>query len=156
MNSRTSSWLWLLLVCVFTAALEVSAQVQPGRELVRLDPKNLVHDIAINSNVATTITFPEKISLLTGYGLVTDPAQVNQMTSTKVGIVHYENVIGDTLVVRLIKTGEPCHATVRTTRNIYLLRFTPADEANLAAVSYTHLGAVTGVGNQIGGLAGGE
>lgn len=134
MNSRTSSWLRLLLVCVFSAAFKVSAQVQPGRELVRLDPKNLVHDIAINSNVATTITFPEKISLLTGYGLVTDPAQVNQMTGTKVGIVHYENVIGDTLVVRLVKTGEPCHATVRTTRNIYLLRFTPADEANLAVI----------------------
>lgn len=134
MNSRTSSWLRLLLAWVFSAAFAASAQVQPGRELVRLDPKNLVHDIAINTNVATTITFPEKISLLTGFGLVTDPAQVNQMTGTKVGIVHYENVIGDTLVVRLIKTGEPCHATVRTTRNIYLIRFTPADEANLAVI----------------------
>ncbi len=134
MNSRTSSWLRLLLGCGFSAAITVSAQVQAGRELVRLDPKNLVHDIAINSNVATTITFPEKISLLTGYGLVTDPGQVNQMTGTKVGIVHYENVIGDTLVVRLIKTGEPCHATVRTTRNIYLIRFNPSDEANLAVI----------------------
>ncbi|WP_395735980.1 hypothetical protein [Prosthecobacter sp.] len=131
MNLRLPS---LILACVFSAALTLSAQVQPGRELVRLDPKNLVHDIAINANVATTITFPEKISLLTGFGLVTDPAQVNQMTGSKVGIVHYENVIGDTLVVRLVKPGEPCHATVRTTRNIYLLRFVPADEANLAVI----------------------
>lgn len=126
----------LLLACGFLAAFAVQAraQVQPGRELVRLDPKNLVHDISINGNVATTITFPEKISLLTGFGLVTDPAQVNQMTGAKVGIVHYENVIGDTLVVRLVKPGEPCHATVRTTRNIYLLRFNPAEEANLAVI----------------------
>lgn len=134
MNSRTPSRLRLLLICVFSGALTLAAQVQPGRELVRLDPKNLVHDISINSNVATTITFPEKISLLTGYGLVTDPGQANQMTGTKVGIVHYENVIGDTLVVRLIKTGEPCHVTVRTTRNIYLIRFNPAEEANLAVI----------------------
>jgi len=134
MNSRLFSWFQLLIACLFSAATAAVAQVQTGRELVRLDPKNLVHDIAINSNVATTITFPEKISLLTGYGLVTDPAQVNQMTATKVGIVHYENVIGDTLVVRLVKPGEPCHATVRTSRNIYLLRFNPSDEANLAVI----------------------
>ncbi|WP_395747861.1 hypothetical protein [Prosthecobacter sp.] len=134
MNSRSSSFFWLFFGCFLSAAFSLSAQVRAGRELVRLDPKNLVHDIAINGNVATTITFPEKISLLTGFGLVTDPAQVTQITNSKVAIVHYENVVGDTLVVRLVKPGEPCHATVRTPRSIYLLRFTPADEANLAVI----------------------
>lgn len=122
----------LFQLLMFLLAGKTFAQVQAGRELIRLDPKNHLHDIAINASVATTITFPEKISLLTGYGLVTDPGQVGQMSTAKVSIVHYENVAGDTLVVRLIKPGEPCHATVRTTRSIYLLRFNAADEANLA------------------------
>lgn len=127
--------LCLPLLCLLFATGAVHAQVQIGRELVRLDAgKNLIHDIAINGNVATTITFPEKITLLTGFGLVTDPAAVNQMTTSKVAVVHYENVLGDTLVVRQVKPGEPCHATVRTARNIYLLRFTPAAEAYLAVI----------------------
>ena len=134
MTSRPyRSFLALLPACL-AAVATLSAQVKPGAELVRLDAKNLLHDIAINGSVATTITFPENITLLTGYGLVTDPGQANQMLSSKVSVVHYENVIGDTLVVRLIKQGDPCHATVRTTRSIYLLRFNAADEANLAVV----------------------
>lgn len=132
MIPRLSSLLFSLLCLLAPGAAH--AQVQPGRELVRLDPRNLVHDIAINGNVATTITFPEKLSLLTGFGLVTDPGQVSAMTTTKVAMVHYENVIGDTLVVRLIKPGEPCHATVRTSRSIYLLRFIPSEEAHLAVI----------------------
>lgn len=135
MNTRSLQSFWfVLLACLSLAFANATAQVQAGRELVRLDPKNHVHDIAINSNVATTITFPEKISLLTGYGLVTDPGQMTQMSTAKVSTVHYENVAGDTLVVRLIKPGDPCHATVRTTRSIYLLRFNAAEEANLAVL----------------------
>ncbi|MGV3660965.1 MAG: hypothetical protein ACO1TE_12320 [Prosthecobacter sp.] len=134
MIPRSPGLLLSLLCLLLAGAGAAHAQVQPGRELVRLDPKNLVHEIAINANVATTITFPEKLSLLTGFGLVTDPAQALSMSATKVAAVHYENVIGDTLVVRLVKPGEPCHATVRTSRNIYLLRFTPAEEANLAVI----------------------
>lgn len=128
------SRLCLLLLCLLAAGA-AHAQVQMGRELVRLNAgKNLVHDIAINGNVATTITFPEKITLLTGFGLVTDPASEKHLTASKVAVVHYENVLGDTLVVRQVRTGEPCHATVRTARNIYLLRFTPAQEAYLAVI----------------------
>lgn len=126
--------LCLPFLCLLAAGA-AHAQVQAGREMVRLDPgKNLVHDIAINGNVATTITFPEKITLLTGFGLVTDPASEKHLTNSKVAVVHYENVLGDTLVVRQVRTGEPCHATVRTARNIYLLRFTPAPEAYLAVI----------------------
>lgn len=112
------------------------AQVQSGRELVRLPASQTIHDIAINSSVATTITFPEKITLLTGYGLVTDPTAANQLStsSNPVAVVHYENVLADTLVVRLIKPGEPCHATIRTARTLYLMRFTPSEAANLAVI----------------------
>lgn len=109
-------------------------QVLAGKELVRLDPKKLVHEIAINSTVATTITFPEKITLLTGFGLVTDPAAVSVMAQSRVSLVHYESVVTDTLVVRLLKEGEPCHATIRTAKNIYLLRFVPSEFANLAVI----------------------
>ena len=123
-----------LSLLTFLVAGTLHAQVRTGREMVRLDAGSLVHEIAINGNVATTITFPEKITLLTGFGLVNDPGQVNQMTGSKVAVVHYENVLGDTLVVRQIKDGEPCHATIRTTRNIYLMRFTPAEEAYLAVI----------------------
>ncbi|SKB05205.1 hypothetical protein SAMN02745166_04202 [Prosthecobacter debontii] len=110
------------------------AQVQTGRELVMLDARNNVHDIAINATVATTITFPEKITLLTGFGLVTDPNAGSQLTQSKVALVHYENVADDTLVVRLVKPGDPCHATLRTNRHIYLLRFVPSEAANLAVI----------------------
>lgn len=132
MTLRLSSLLLPLLWLLMAGSLH--AQVQTGRELVRLNPGSLVHDIAINSNVATTITFPEKITLLTGFGLVTDPGQATQMTGSKVAVVHYENVIGDTLVVRQVKPGEPCHATIRTATNIYLMRFIPSEEAYLAVI----------------------
>lgn len=128
----------LLLASILWSALcSMSlAQVQSGRELVRLPATQTIHDIAINSSVATTITFPEKITLLTGYGLVTDPTAANQLSTgnTPVAVVHYENVLSDTLVVRLIKPGEPCHATIRTARALYLMRFTPSEFANLAVI----------------------
>ncbi|HEY1084104.1 MAG TPA: hypothetical protein VGE29_17705, partial [Prosthecobacter sp.] len=115
-------------------ALPLTAQVQTGRELVKLDSRKLVHDIAINATVATTITFPQKVTLMTGFGLVTDPNAVTGMSQAKVAIVHYENVAADTLVVRLVKTGEPCHATIRTAQHIHLFRFVPSPEANLAVI----------------------
>jgi hypothetical protein len=112
----------------------LAAQVQEGRELVMLDPKQLVHEIAINTTVATTITFPDKVTLLTGFGLVQDPSAAKTMEQNRVALVHYDNVLADTLVVRLIKAGEPCHATVRTARHMHLLRFVSADQANLAVI----------------------
>ncbi len=128
----------LVSACLLGSVLigRTSAQVQSGRELVRLPASQTIHDIAINSSVATTITFPEKIMLLTGFGLVTDPTAANQLStgSNSVAVVHYENVLADTLVVRLIKPGEPCHATIRTARSLYLMRFTPSESANLAVI----------------------
>lgn len=110
------------------------AQVMEGRELVMLDSSRTVHEIAINSNVATTITFPEPVTLLTGYGLVGDASGSNSMAQAKVCVVHYDNTLPDTIVVRLLKPGEPCHATVRTTTGMHLLRFVSSPTANLAVI----------------------
>lgn len=122
----------LIVTCLLPHWLQ--AQVQEGRELVMLDPKKRVNEVAINSTVATTITFPEKITLMTGFGLVKDPGSARQMEQSKVALVHYDNVLADTLVVRLIKPGEACHATIRTARHIFLLRFVPSEFANLAVI----------------------
>ena len=138
--SPPSAWrlprhrVWLLAIMLALLSCPAAfAQVQSGRELVRLG-NQAVHDIAINSNVTTTIFFPEKVTLLTGFGLVTAPSNNNQQASAKVCQVHYENTPSDTLVVRLIKPGDPCYATIRTARSIYLMRFTPSDAANLAVI----------------------
>lgn len=125
-------WLLAAILALFSSPVAF-AQVQAGRELVRLGNQPL-HDIAINSNVTTTIFFPEKVTLLTGFGLVTAPSNSSQQSSAKVCQVHYENTPADTLVVRLIKPGEPCYATIRTARSIYLMRFTPSEAANLAVI----------------------
>lgn len=126
-------------LCLFILSLlllphGLSAQVQEGRELIRLDPRKLVNEIAINGSVATTITFPEKITLLTGFGLVNDPNAAKHVDQNRVALVQYETVLNDTLIVRLVKQGEPCHATIRTARHIYLLRFVPSEYANLAVI----------------------
>ncbi len=122
----------LMLLCLLPQLMP--AQVQEGRELVMLDPKKLVNEVAINTTVATTITFPERITLMTGFGLVTEPGAAQQLEQSKVALVHYQNVLEDTLVVRLVKVGEPCHVTIRTAKHIHLLRFVPSDEANLAVI----------------------
>lgn len=126
--------LYLALASVLFMPHLITAQVQEGRELVMLDPKKLVNEVAINSTVATTITFPEKITLLTGFGLVDDPGAAQQMTQSRVALVHFDNVLSDTLVVRLVKPGEPCHVTIRTSKHIHLLRFVPSELANLAVI----------------------
>ncbi|HYF36658.1 MAG TPA: hypothetical protein VD994_15285, partial [Prosthecobacter sp.] len=125
---------WAAAAAFISVTHLLPAQVEPGRELVRLDSNKLVNEIAINDSVATTITFPEKIELMTGFGLMTDPGQEKSMEHSKVARVYYNSVLADTLVVRLLKEGEPCHATVRTARHIYLLRFVPSELANLAVI----------------------
>lgn len=126
--------LFCLSALALLAAAPLRAQVAEGAELVMLDPKKLVNEVAINPMVSTTITFPEKITLMTGFGLVNDSGAAQQLAQSPVAVVHYENVLPDTLVVRLVKAGEPCHATIRTARYIHLLRFIPSDQANLAVI----------------------
>lgn len=124
----------LLPVLWMCGAGVAAAQVQSGRELVMLNRNSSIHEIFINETVATTITFPEEINFLAGFGLVQDPAAAAAFGRTSISAVQYENVQEDTLVVRLLKAGDPVHATVRCRDNIFLLRFVAADEAYLAVV----------------------
>ncbi len=110
------------------------AQVKEGNEMVMLNPASAVHEIHINSHVATSVIFPEPVSMLTGFGLVEDSAAVSGMAQSRTSVVHYELVMSDTLVVRLLKEGDPCHVTVRAGKNIHLLRFAADVEAHLAVI----------------------
>jgi hypothetical protein len=125
-----------LAVCstVLLLTVTLTAQVQEGKELIRLDMHKAVSDVAVNPNVATTITFPDKITLMTGFGLIKDPGEEKSLGQTKVALVHYDNVMADTLVVRLVRPGEPCHATIRAGNHLYLMRFVPSESANLAVI----------------------
>lgn len=114
--------------------IDAGAQIREGRELVMLDRNSTIHEIHVNGNVATTITFPGEINFLSGFGLVEDPSVARGMASMPVSAVHFENVQDDTLVLRLLKVGEPIHATVRTGGHIFLLRIVPAEEAHLAVI----------------------
>lgn len=134
LSQRQMTVLATLTFLVLAILSPARAQVQTGRELVRLDAAQNLHDIAINASVSTTVVFPEKITMLTGFGLVNAPTASEQMGASKVCIVHFENSPADTLVVRLIKPGEPCYATIRTARSFYMMRFTPAEAANLAVI----------------------
>lgn len=126
--------LWLAVLTTALLQATLHAQVKEGSEMVMLNPATAVHEIHINSNVATSIIFPEPISMLTGFGLVEEVGKVSSMAQSRVSLVHFDNVLDDTLVVRLLKPGEPCHATVRAGKNIYLLRFAAEDEAHLAVI----------------------
>ncbi len=126
--------LLIQLMGLLLPVLAARAQVMEGRELVMLDSSRTVHEISINSSVATSITFPEPVTLLTGYGLVADSSASNSMAQATVCVVHYDNTLPDTLVVRLLKPGEPCHATVRTASAMHLLRLVPSPSANLAVI----------------------
>ena len=136
MNRYRLYFLGMLHVCAVLLALrcDVRAQIQEGRELVMLDRNSTIHEIHVNDMVATTITFPAPINFLAGFGMVTDPSEAKALAAAPVSVVQFENVQADTLVVRLLKVGEPIHATVRTGGNIFLLRIVPAEEAHLAVI----------------------
>lgn len=124
---------WTVLLAVLFSPF-LRAQVKEGSEMVMLNPASGVHEIHINSHVATSIIFPEPVSMLTGYGLVEDIGAVSGMAQSRVCVVHYDNVLSDTLVVRLLRDGEPCHATVRAGKNIHLIRFVSDAEAHMAVI----------------------
>lgn len=111
------------------------AQVREGAELTIIDGSKGLQPIMLNTNVASTVTFPGKISLITGYGLVQEMGEIANFTaSSTVSIVHYQRVAADTIVLRMLRSGLPCFMTVRTTEGFFLLKAEPAEEANLAVL----------------------
>jgi len=109
-------------------------QVKQGTEMLFLSGKAGLQDIAVNSNVATTIMFPDRVTLVTGYGLVGSLSETVNFSEREGGValLHFQQVSDDTLVVRKIRDGEPCFLTVKAGGRTYLLRCIPALEANLA------------------------
>jgi len=137
-----------LMATLLLWAPRLPAQVAAGQEMVMLSPSERVHELTLNSQVATTVTFPADVTLMTGYGLVQDAnaaasfieaeklaAASNLQSPVKaVTIVHCERAANDTLVMRAVRPGVPCYVTVRCTNKVFLFKLVAGDQANLAVV----------------------
>ena len=111
------------------------SQVREGGELTVIDGTSGLQPVALNFNVATTISFPGEVTLVTGYGLVADMKGVENFSATsKISVVHFQVVAKDTLVLRMLRPGTPCFMTVRTTEGFFLLKGEDREEANLAVI----------------------
>lgn len=150
--SRSSVLSWLvtaLLALSFSSSPgSLQAQISKGRELTMLTGQNVLHELTLNTQVATTITFPDQISLVTGYGLVLNSAAVKELMDAEllaaatlkelappaVTVVHYARASQNTLVMRAVRSGTPCFLTVRCGEKVYLFKLTAGDEVNLAVI----------------------
>lgn len=144
--SSASLWIGLVIAAAFPAAL--TGQIAPGKEIITLSGHDNVHEITLSTQVATSISFPSEITLVTGYGFVLDAARAQELIDSEavaaatlkdlapqpVTIVHYAQAARDTLVVRAIRRGTPCYVTVRCGPRIYLFKMSIGDNANLAVV----------------------
>ena len=124
------------------------AQVAEGQEMVTLPGSGQVHQLTLNTQVGTNVTFPAPINLVTGYGMVLNVAAAQDliaseqqsgtlskdMTVQPVTIVHYAQASPDTLVMRAVRRGTPCFLTVRCDTTTYLFKLTAGDKANLAVI----------------------
>lgn len=156
------AWLCaLLLTAAFAPAPSARAQVAVGQELINLPPTGQVHELTLNTQVATSVTFPSEITLVSGYGLVldADAAQdfmdAEKMAATlaretpvlPVTIVHYAEAGDDTLIFRAVRRGTPCYVTVRCGAAIFLFKLEVGDQANLAVIVSDP--ATTGVNKEV-------
>ncbi|MCP5541203.1 MAG: hypothetical protein H7A52_13750, partial [Akkermansiaceae bacterium] len=126
---------WLPLAWGWILASNAFAQVRADEELVVIDGASKMREIAINADVATTLTFESPVTVVTGYGLVSTLESVaNFSPENQVTLVHFQQVADDTIVLRSLKDGKPCFVTVRTRDRIHLFKCVPAEEANLAVI----------------------
>jgi hypothetical protein len=116
--------------------------------MLTLSSRESVHELTLNPQVATTISFPSEITLVTGYGMVLDAARAQELIDSehvaaatlkelapeKVTIVHYALASKDTLVMRAFRRGTPCYVSVRCGPKIHLFKFVSGDNANIAVV----------------------
>lgn len=136
-----------LLIALAPAAY-LHGQVAVGQELVTLSSREAMHELTLNTQVATSITFPADITLVTGYGLVLDAGHAQELMDSEalaaatlkdlapkpVTIIHYAQASKDTLVMRAVRPGSPCFVTVRCGTRIFLLKCIAGDKANVAVV----------------------
>jgi hypothetical protein len=137
----------LLIWAAATPGLRAQ-EVAKGQELVTLSGRETMHDLTLNTQVATSVTFPSDITLVTGYGLVLDAARAQELVDAEtmavatlkdlapkpVTIIHYAQAAHDTLVMRAIRPGTPCYVSVRCGTKIYLFKCSAGDNANVAVI----------------------
>lgn len=113
-----------------------------------INPAEAVHELLLSSQVATTMTFPGEITLVTGYGMVADAEKAETLMAserksavdagtnrfTPVTIVHYEQASTDVLVLRAVRAGTPCYMTVRCQGRMFLFKAVAGEQANLAVI----------------------
>jgi hypothetical protein len=143
------------LICFLLCALAATplpAQVTEGQEIITLSGRESTHRLTLSTQIATTISFPAEITLVTGYGLVPDAeralellnaetiavATLKELAAKPVTIVHYAQAAADTLVVRAVRNGTPCYLTVRCGARVFLFKLSVGDTANVAVMISDH------------------
>jgi hypothetical protein len=136
------------LLTLFAQGAHLHAQVAEGQELITVSGTARMHELTLNTQVATTITFPSAITLVSGYGMVLDAARAQELMDAEkaaatnspamapqaVTIVHYAQATPDTLVMRAVRRGTPCFVTVRCNADVFLFKFIAGEQANLAVI----------------------
>lgn len=125
-----------------------NAQVVRGQEIVTLSGRDNIFELMLSTQIATSITFPAEITLVTGYGLVVDSAHAQELIASEsiastalkdlgsqpVTIVHYAEASRDTLALRAVRKGTPCYLTVRCGTRIFLFKLSVGEKANVAVI----------------------
>ncbi len=139
----------MIAACIgLTLSNQSQAQVAEGQEILALSSRENTHNLVLSTQIATTISFPSEITLVTGYGLVTDAngalellnaetvatATLKELAAKPVTIVHYAQAAADTLVVRAVRTGTPCYLTVRCGARVFLFKLSVGETANVAVM----------------------
>jgi hypothetical protein len=144
---------FIILACIgyfldLTSGQSLVAQVAEGQEILTLSGRETTHSLVLSTQIATSITFPSDITLVTGYGLVANSAAamellnaetvavatLKQLAPKPITIVHYEQAASDTLVVRAVRTGTPCYLTVRCDSRVFLFKLSVGETANVAVL----------------------
>jgi hypothetical protein len=129
-------------------ATPLHGQVTEGQEILTLSGRENTHNLILSTQIATTISFPSDITLVTGYGLVLNAegalellnaetiamATLKELAAKPVTIVHYAQAASDTLVVRAVRTGTPCYLTVRCGSRVFLFKLSVGETANVAVM----------------------
>ncbi|HSI64231.1 MAG TPA: hypothetical protein VLE43_13980 [Candidatus Saccharimonadia bacterium] len=148
MDFRYAAFIFSSMLFSAVIATPLQAQIAQGQELITLPGRDTIHDLTLNTQVATSVTFPSDITLVIGYGLVLDApsaqalmdaesvaaATLKDLAPQPVTIVHYALAARDTLVMRAVRRGTPCYVTVRCGEQIYLFKVSSGDRANVAVL----------------------
>lgn len=147
----------LLALILHICPSAIQAQVAEGQEMITLPGDGRVHEITLNTQVATTVTFPAPITMVTGYGMVLNVQAATELIESEkqaaalakeiaikpVTIVHYAQASPDTLAMRAVRPGTPCFVTVRCDTTVFLFKVIAGEMANLAVVMQDPAASVT-------------